>query len=182
MKLNLFIWVILFVLASCSSAIKESDLITSDYQIRTASSAMDTSISFKEVQEKYDTLIPIFDSFFITHYKLKWGVIDSSGKEIVKFIGDGVKSISDTMGIVSVYRTSHSLNTGMPRYQYSGEYFFFTKKGLISKKGDSFGILIEGRSDYHKDSFIIESGPYYYLPDIKNDTIQKRSFRWGIIK
>ncbi len=176
-----------FLLLNCTIfgeayTIKESDLITSDYQIRTASPAMDTSISFKEVQEKYDTLIPIFNNYFITHNKLKWGVIDSGGKEIVKFIGDGVKSISDTMGIVSVYRTSHSLNTGMPRYQYSGDYFFFTKKGLISKKGDSFGILIQGRSDYHKESFIIESGPYYFLPDIKNDTIQKRSFRWGIIK
>ena len=119
--------------------------------------------SFKKVKEKYGTLFPILKGLFITHNEIKWGVIDSSGKEIVPFICDGITAISDTVGIASIYQGSYSLNTGVPRYMYCGKYFFFTKVGRTEKKEKIFSKMVQGVADYHKESFVLTS-PYQYIP------------------
>ncbi len=152
--------------------------------ISSSNNFSDTSVNskvnfFNVVKIKYDTLIPILNGLFITHNKTKWGVIDSIGNEVVPFICDGIKSISDTEGIASLYSGFVSLNTNISRYEYFGTYFYFTKNGRSMKTEEKFELHVEMRSDDHNDSFIIESGPYYYLPDINNDTIQERSFRFG---
>lgn len=139
----------------------------------------DSLVSFRKLKKTYETLIPVFHKFFITNNGKKWGVVDSSGKTIIPFICDGITSISDTEGIASLYSNSQSLHTGVPRYEYFGKYFFFGKNGRTEKKEQVFELLVEMRSDFHHEKYIVESGPYYYLPDVKGDTIQERSLRWG---
>jgi WG containing repeat len=146
---------------------------------------------------KYDTLIPIFDSLFITYAEIdsahydslskgitmqdsamafysggwitrqtkKWGVIDSDGNIVVPFICDGVKAISEDKGVMSVFSFSYSLNTGIPRYHYSGRYFFFAKDGLLNQSEKEFGITVEQVADFHKAEFVIAFGLEFYLPD-----------------
>jgi hypothetical protein len=140
--------------------------------LKTAAIFSDTSIiertnSFNYVTENYKILFPIFAGLFITHNGKKWGVIDSSGKEIVPFICDGIKEVSDTTGIASQFSGSYSLNTGVPRYVYCGQYFYFTKSGQIAKKKENFSITIVGIADFHRDDLILNS-PGRYLP---KDTI-----------
>jgi hypothetical protein len=45
----------------------------------------------------------------------KWEVIDRTGNVIVPFICNRVKAISENKGIVFVFSTSYSLNTGIPK-------------------------------------------------------------------
>ncbi|MGJ8661218.1 MAG: hypothetical protein ACSHXL_04210 [Bacteroidota bacterium] len=135
--------------------------------------------SFEIIKLRYDTLIPILKELFIAHNDLKWGVVDSCGKVIVPFMCDGVKEISKTEGIASIYESNQSLHTGVPRYTYYGNYFYFTKNGISLKEMQSFNILITMRADIHHERFIIETGPYYYLPDTNGDSIIDCSFRFG---
>lgn len=95
----------------------------------------------------------------------KWGVIDSAGHVIVPFICDGAKEISEDKGIVSVFSTSFSLNTGLPRYKYFGIYYFFNKTGILYETKNEFSIKVEFIADWHNPAFVIRQGPAFYLPD-----------------
>ncbi len=151
------------------------------------------SISLK-IKTKYDTLIPIFDSLFITYSEVdsvylstyskktakdpiwfaernlitketkKWGVIDNKENVIIPFICDGIKKVSNNKGILSVALGSFPLNTNIPRYMYCGNYYFFEKTGILSSTETRFDLKIEYIGDFHLLSFIIEQGPSFYLP------------------
>lgn len=131
---------------------------------------------FKEVTTKYDTLIPIFEGFFITHNNQKWGVIDSCANIIIPFGCDGIRQISNTTAIGSTYNSSYALPTGIIRYEYRGSYFYFTRQGRSKKEGGEFILTIEGDSPSDVQ-YNLKNGPYYFLPDVKGDTIQMRSRR-----
>lgn len=94
----------------------------------------------------------------------KWGVIDIAGNVIVPFICDGAKQISENEGIVSVFSTSYSLNTGIPRYQYKGMSYIFNKEGIVYTTKKEFSIKIEFIADFHHTIFVIQKGPHFYLP------------------
>ena len=105
-----------------------------------------SKITLEKLVLKYDTLIPVFNGYFITYDNIdinkynqvekksktdssiftlhtqpvsrkskKWGLVDSTGKVIVPFICDGIKSISGDRGVFTVFVSSYSLNTGIPR-------------------------------------------------------------------
>lgn len=101
----------------------------------------------------------------ITSDTKKWGVIDSTGNVIIPFICDGVKEISDNIGVVSIYSASGSLNTGIPRYRYHGISYFFNKNGLLPETKKDFMITIEYFTDNHNSAYVIQKGPAFYLPD-----------------
>lgn len=165
----------LFVLVFSTTAFGQANV--------NSTKAQEPPFAFEQLKIIYDTLIPTFDGLFITHYKRdkdapvhtdfiakpskkthKWGVIDSSGNVIVPFICDGVKAIAGHKGIASVYYESHSLNTGIPRYSYTGKYFHFTKTGRTEEVAKEFSITVEFISDWHFEEFIIRKGPEFYLP------------------
>ena len=100
----------------------------------------------------------------LTIQSKKWGVIDSTGNVIVPFICDGAKRISENEGIVSVFSTSYSLSTGIPRYQYKGMSYIFNKEGIVYTSKKEFSIKIEFIADFHHTTFIIQKGPHFYLP------------------
>lgn len=127
---------------------------------------------------KPDNSIPIFkDKLKITNNGKKWGLIDKNGNQIIPFICDGIKSISDSLGIASTYSSSYSLHTGIPRYVYCGSYFLFSKKGRINGSEKPFSITIEGTADNHDEKFILTS-PFRYLPadTTANKTCNQFSF------
>jgi hypothetical protein len=115
-------------------------------------------------KNKRDSIEAFYSGDFITINTRKWGVIDSVGNVIVPFICDGAKEISDNKGVVSVFSTSFSLNTGIPRYEYFGTYYFFTKEGLLYETKKEFSITIEYLADWHNSEFVIQQGPEFYLP------------------
>lgn len=94
----------------------------------------------------------------------KWGVIDSMGNVIVPFICDAVRELENGKGIFSIYKGSHSLHTGLPRYKYSGYYYFFDKNGLADSVGKLFEITTIFVADFHQDEFVITQGNAFYLP------------------
>jgi hypothetical protein len=114
---------------------------------------------------KKDTLMAFFSGDLVTSATRKWGVIDSAGNIIVPFICDGARAISGNKGVVSVYSHSFSLNTGIPRYMYFGNYFFFTKKGLLNETRQNFSLKIVFIADWHHSEFVIRQGPEFYLPN-----------------
>lgn len=109
---------------------------------------------------------------FTTNKAKKWGVIDSLGKVIVPFICDGVKEISDHKGIASVFSTSFSLNTGIPRYKYFGNYYFFDTSGVLTETKKEFDLTITFIADFHDAEFVIQQGPEFYLPTEYRKVIQ----------
>ncbi len=127
--------------------------IDSDHYLKLAS---------KKVNNPYET---IFSGESITSDTKKWGIIDSAGKIIVPFICDGAKVFSENRGIISVFSTSYSLNTGIPRYMYIGTYYYFTKTGIRYETSQEFQIKVEYIGDWHHPSFVIREGPEFYLPD-----------------
>lgn len=161
----LFILTIEMTLSTCS--VKNMNQ-NSESSTTIDTSKTETSDAIKMLETKFDTLIPIFDGqIFVTHNKQKWGAIDVNGNEVVPFICDGIKVLSDSIGIASIYSGSFSLHTGMPRYMYCGKYFLFSSKGRINANEKEFSILIEGTADNHSDEFILFS-PHRYVP---SDTI-----------
>jgi hypothetical protein len=94
----------------------------------------------------------------------KWGVIDSSNRVVVPFVCDGVREIEPSKGVFSIYKGSRSLNTGLPRYRYSGYYYFFDRNGLVKEEGKLFDIVTVFVADFHHEKFVIENGPTFYLP------------------
>ena len=148
----------------------------------------DDSVTPKELLSRYDTLIPAFNGLFITHQEIKtkgdtspsklyafdyirsahphkWGVIDSSGKVILPFICDGIKALSANEGIAAVFVDSHSLNTGIPRYRYQGNYFLFDRNGQRTGAELPFELTVVFLSDWHYEDFVITQGPAFYLPE-----------------
>lgn len=126
------------------------------------------SCSSKVKNKKYSDAIPILNNeLLIIKDDKKWGVVDRNGNQIIPFICDGVKELSDSLGIASIYSGSYSLNTGVPRYVYCGKYFLFTKTGKTNSKEKNFSIVIEYRSDFHNRSSVLET-PNRFLP---SDTI-----------
>jgi hypothetical protein len=107
----------------------------------------------------------LFEGEMLTPETKKWGVIDSLGNVIVPFICDGAKQIADNKGIISVFLDSYSLNTGIPRYQYIGTYYYFTKEGILSDTKTEFSVQIQFISDFHSAEFVLRYGPEFYLPD-----------------
>jgi len=139
----------------------------------------DNEVLFRKVKSQYDTLIPLFDGLFLTFDQAdtsagfwqiqsedkKWGVIDSTGRIIVPFICDGVSATGKHTGIASVFGGTTPLNTGVPRYSYSGMYFTFTKDGGDHKNVKPWTRVITHVADWHKNEFIFTLGPGYFLPD-----------------
>ena len=77
---------------------------------------------------------------------------------------DGVRELDNGQGVFSIYKGSHSLNTGLPRYNYSGYCFFFDRDGGINGEGRVFTITTVFVADFHHSSFVIENGHTFYLP------------------
>jgi hypothetical protein len=124
------------------------------------------SLYFTYCNIKYEdiSIESLVFSEYVSEGTKKWGVIDSSGHVIVPFICDGVKAISENRGVVSVYQFSYSLNTGIPRYKYTGDAYFFTKEGIIKNSRKEFSQTIVFIADWHRPEFVINEGPSYYLP------------------
>ncbi len=119
-----------------------------------------------------DSVLAFYSGQWITRETKKWGVIDHDGNIVVPFICDGIKAISEDKGVMSVFSFSYSLNTGEPRYQYSGRYYFFTKEGLLNQSERKFSFMVESIADWHNAEFVIPVGPEFYLPD------EFRKTRW----
>lgn len=94
----------------------------------------------------------------------KWGVIDSANNIIIPFICDAVRELENGEGVFSIYKESYSLNTGIPRYNYIGYYYFFNSAGTIKAKGTKFTITTIFVGDFHNDEFVIENGNTFYFP------------------
>lgn len=94
----------------------------------------------------------------------KWGVIDSTGKIIVPFICDAVRELDNGKGIFSIYKGSYSLNTGLPRYNYEGYYYFFDGNGMADAAGKLFELTTIFIADFHQAEFVITQGNAFYLP------------------
>ncbi len=148
----------------------------------------DKKILFENVKRNYDTLIPIFDGLFITYDTLalnensqsidttlkykrfytpskntkKWGVIDSIGHAIIPFVCDGIKVVAKDKGIASILKSTYPLDTGIPRYEYRGIYFFFTPNGKVKSKEYPFEMAVIGQR-YNQDE-VITRGNEYFLP------------------
>jgi hypothetical protein len=121
---------------------------------------------FKYAEElKKNAIMINYSEELITIDTKKWGVIDSTGNVIIPFICDGVKEISENIGVLSVYSASGSLNTGIPRYSYVGLSYFFDKNGLLPETKKEFMIIIEYFADNHNLAYVIQNGPAFYLPD-----------------
>ena len=173
MNKSLF-YLALFLLVGCTENSQPSKK-TSKVQ-----SVSKNTVVFEKTQSEYDTLIPLFDGLFLTFDDAdttagfwqirsedkKWGVIDSTGKIIVPFICDGVIATEEHTGIASVFGNALSLNTGVPRYSYSGMYFTFTKDGGDHKNVKSWTRTITHVADRHKNEFIFTLGPAYFVPEI----------------
>lgn len=108
--------------------------------------------------------LPFYGSAMAEPRALKWGVIDSAGKIVVPFICDAVRQLDSTRGVLSVYQSSYSLNTGLPRYRYSGICYFFDKQGITAEKGVPFSITTIFVADFHRHEFVIENGNTFYFP------------------
>ena len=129
-----------------------------------ASSIIFAACSKSINQRAENNSIPVFDNqLLITNNGKKWGLTDLKGNEIIPFVCDGIRTISDSLGIASTYSGSYSLHTGLPRYVYCGNYFLFSKKGRIHGSEKPFSITIEGTADNHDEKFILIS-PFRYLP------------------
>lgn len=102
------------------------------------------------------------DGFSLTGSK--WGVIDSTGNVIVPFICDAVRELENGKGIFSIYKDSRSLNTGLPRYNYTGYYYFFDQRGIVEPAGKLFEITTIFIADFHRAEFVITQGNAFYLP------------------
>jgi len=105
-----------------------------------------------------------FAPYYAEDNSTKWGVVDSTGRVVVPFICDGIRALSEHQGMCSVYRSSYSLNTGIPRYRYYGSVFLFTRAGLSPQSHRSFEMTTVFVGDFHRPEFVIEQGPNYYLP------------------
>jgi hypothetical protein len=121
-----------------------------------------------------DTVRTFYEGDWISGNSKKWGVVDSAGNIIVPFICDGVKQIAADTGIISVYTTSYSLNTGIPRYMYAGDYYYFTKTGILQETKKAFIIKVQYLADWHHPKFVTIKGPAFYLPDAHRDATWKR--------
>jgi hypothetical protein len=95
---------------------------------------------------------------------LKWGVIDSAGNTILPFVCDAVRAIDAQKGIFSVVRITYTLNTGLQRFRYEGDCFFFDKKGIKDTIGIPFKANVEFVCDYARDAPPVQQGPAFYLP------------------
>jgi hypothetical protein len=126
---------------------------------------LDSSQYFKlHLQSQANPALELFSGESLHPDTKKWGVIDSTGKVIVPFICDGITALSEDSGIVSVFSTSYSLNTGIPRYQYLGHSYSFTKSGIAKETRKEFSIKVEYLADWHHPNFVILKGPMFYLP------------------
>jgi len=111
---------------------------------------------------KYPKLIALFDDLLITHNEKKWGVIDKSGKTILGFNHDGIVRVNDSLGMASFYHSSYSLNTGIPRFNYTGTSREFDKNGFTDKKGTTFTKTIEMVGDNYNPESVVNRSPSLY--------------------
>ncbi len=127
--------------------------------------ALDSNQYFKlHSQSEANPALRIFSGESLDPDTKKWGVIDSTGKVIVPFICDGITALSEDSGIVTVFSTSYSLNTGIPRYQYFGHSYSFRKSDIAKETRKEFSIKVEYLADWHHPNFVILKGPMFYLP------------------
>lgn len=173
---KLLLYLALCLLVGCAQNSERSKKIP---KVRSVS---ENTTVFEKIKSEYDTLIPLFDGLFLTFDNAdttagfwqihsedkKWGVIDSTGQIIVPFICDGVIVTGAHTGIASVFGGASSLNTGVPRYSYSGMYFTFTKDGGDHKHVKSWTRTITHVTDRHKNEFIFTLGPAFFVPEETN--------------
>jgi hypothetical protein len=177
------------LLQSCYHAVpKQEKIVLPSYVTIPKGVIIDKKILFENVKIKYDTLIPIFDGLFITYdtvsleensntidtilkYKWyhapskeakKWGVIDSIGHPLIPFTCDAIRVISKDIGIATMLKSTYPLDTGVPRYQYKGIYFFFTINGKEKSKEHPFEMALFGL--HYNENDVITMGNEYFLP------------------
>jgi hypothetical protein len=92
----------------------------------------------------------------------KWGVIDSTGHPVIPFTCDAIRVISKDKGIATMLKSTYPLDTGVPRYQYKGIYFFFTINGKEKSKEHPFEMALFGL--HYNENDVITMGNEYFLP------------------
>jgi len=112
----------------------------------------------------YPYLKYLFDGMFITNNGEKWGVVNYSGKKILSFNHDGIMQLNDSTGIASVHKSDFSLNTGVPRYVYNGEYSTFDTTGRLMNKNFPFSKTMEMVGDNHNSADVIRMGHNTFVP------------------
>ena len=131
------------------------------------------------LKEEYLSLHHLFKDLYATHgkpsklalfsnpisHKMEqaWGVIDETGEFILPQKYLGVGTVNDSLGMVSSFVSSVSLNTGLPRYNLFATYTPFCRDSLLGSKTTSYSKLIEMQSDWF-DGHIEPHDPSYYLP------------------
>lgn len=118
----------------------------------------------QELIEKYQSLAPLTEDLFRGHNGKKWGVVNRNGGIVLDFIHDGVGwNHKENIGIASLYGMSYPLNTGVPRYQYNGTFYFFDQTGKLGEREFFFSQTISDLADYHSEEFVLK-GLRVYLP------------------
>ena len=127
-----------------------------------------------QLKLEHPALLYLFDGLHITHNTKKWGVINSSGKTVLSFDYDGIRKVNVSTGIASKYKSSYSLNTGIPRFSYTGNYFTFNSNGLTSKKGNTFSTVVEMRGDFYNKNSVIGYGPSALTPHVIGNVLNAK--------
>ncbi len=126
----------------------------------------------KGLAQKYPSLKYLNQGLFITQNKKHWGLIDSVGRQVLPYKYDAIATVSDTLGIAVEFQGTFPLNTGIPRYNYSGTFFFFNRHGKRISEKFKFTKTIEYYSDYHDSKTVIHKGPNFFLPDLFNQQLR----------
>ncbi|HAE36216.1 MAG TPA: hypothetical protein DCG22_10515 [Bacteroidetes bacterium] len=121
-------------------------------------------VSFRTLQATYDTLYPVADGRFITHNNNYWGVTDSAGLVYLPFQFNGITYVDGKGYLCSTYLESYSLNTGIPRYSYTGLAIQYDENGK-KKRQYRFNLTVEFTSDYFWQEQVTLYGPYFFLPE-----------------
>ncbi|MGE3799474.1 MAG: WG repeat-containing protein [Candidatus Kapaibacterium sp.] len=118
---------------------------------------------------EYLAIYPLFDDLLIVHNGEGYRVIDLQGRDIFPELiypfqsFHGVIRVNDSVGIASV-GSGISLNTGIPRYQYVGTYFFFDRNGRIDTVNYHFSMVVEAVADWFDIKHTLHFGPGFFLP------------------
>lgn len=89
---------------------------------------------------------------YIPEETYRWKVIQETGEEVIDTPFDALGKINDSVGIASKIIMMMALPTGLVRYSVSGEYYFFSKNGILNDSALYFGgTLGDGMYDFDKE-------------------------------
>jgi hypothetical protein len=112
------------------------------------------------IPPRYQNIVAGPDSFFYVFNGSGWGLLHASGRTILQPVYTGIRPLGPGRFLATELASTYSLNTGVPRFSFTGRIYLADDRGHIDSSGFSYTETRMGGDFFHPS--MLRSSPFVF--------------------